>query len=187
MAKSKKTAAPAKKQTTEASAPKPAAPTTNPVNDPTVVPPVTDKNVADPNVDDSEIVDTETVTPPAGGETPVVTEEPTDEDEQIEDVEVKSSMKREKLNEIALAAGLASVETYSDKDVVVAAIERVRAGEHAADVDAGLKQVIDNGDVEVEVVAPFYDVEVGTDRRAGTKYKTSKERATKLRSAKLVK
>jgi len=112
-----------------------------------------------------------------------------DEDEQIEQVEVKASMKREELNEIALAAGLADVATYKDKNAVVEAINRVRNEEEAYTVNEEFKAVAqdENGDVEVEVVAPFYDAEAHADRRAGKKFKVTEDRANKLRSLKLVK
>lgn len=166
MAKAKNSgAAPVNKQTTEPSTPAPVAPTTNPENNPTVVPPV-----ADPATSDPAQVQNDTSTEP-------------------EQVEVKEGMKRAELDAVAVEAGLTNVSTYKDKAVVVAAVERVRAGEDASVVDKELTPVVDNGssDVEVEVVSPFYDVEVKTYRKAGDKYKTSETRAGSLRSGKLVK
>jgi hypothetical protein len=182
-------AAPANKEGATPTNP-PAAPTpTEPVT-----PPVTDKNVADPNVNDSDITDTtqqpasevntqstEPTTPPATDpETP--TEEP-------EKVEVKESMKRKELDAVAVEEGLANASKYKDKSVVVAAVERVRAGEDASVVDEELTPVVDNGggDVEVEVVNPYYDLEVKTHRKPGDKYKTTDSRAAMLRGKKLIK
>lgn len=191
MAKSQKSgAAPANKQTTE-----PSAPTTNPENNPTVVPPVTDKNVADPNVNDSDITETDdNVTPPAQGaaaQAPVndEPEAPADDNNEPEKVEVKESMKRVELDAIATEEGLTNASKYKDKSVVVAAVERVRAGEDASVVDEELTPVVNNGggDVEVEVVNPFFDLEVKTQRKPGDKYKTTETRASELRGHKLIK
>lgn len=192
MAKSRKSgAAPVKKQTTEPSAPTPAAPTTNPANDPTVVPPVSDKNVADPNVDDSDITETEdNVTPPANGaaaQAPVNDDAPAND--EPEKVEVKESMKRDELNAIATEEGLANASKYKDKAAVVAAVERVRAGEDAGIVDGDVTPVVEDSGatVEVEVINPFYDLEEKKNRTAGTKYTTTETRASELRGHKLIK
>ena len=186
MAKSKNTgAAPVKKQTTEPKTPAPvadpaavttpAAPTTNPANDPTVVPPVTDKNVADPNVDDSEITKTD--------------DHVDDEPEQPEQVEVKESMKRAELDAIATEAGLTNASKYKDKAAVVAAVERVRAGEAASDVDTDVTPVVSpaGADNEVEAISPFFDLTAKTARVAGDKFKVTETRAAELRGHKLIK
>lgn len=193
MAKSKNTgAAPVKKQTTEPTTPAPEAPTTNPPNDPTVVAQPTDKNVADPNVNDSDITETtdDTVTPPAQGaaaQAPVNDEQAGDD--EPEKVAVKESMKRAELDAVATEEGLANASKYKDKAAVVAAVERVRAGEVATDVDTELTPVVDNGGdtVEVEVINPFYDLQANKNRNAGVKYKTTETRASELRGHKLVK
>lgn len=180
---SKRTAAPVNKQTTEPSTPAPvadpaaattpAAPTTNPENNPTVVPPVTDKNVADPNVDDSDITETEN----------------DDTTNQPEQVEVNTSMKRDALNAVAVEAGLTNVSKYKTKDDVVSAVERVRAGEDASAVDEELTPVVAQAGAttEVEAVNPFYDLEGKTTRKAGDKFKVTETRAAELRGHKLIK
>lgn len=184
MATSRKSgAAPVNKQTTEpktpapvadpAAATTPAAPTTNPANEPTVVPPVTDKNVADPNVDDSDI-----------------TETPADQlDQQPEQVEVKESMKRAELDAVAAEAGLTNASKYKDKAAVVAAVERVRGGEVATDVDTELTPVVPpaGADNEVEAISPFFDLTAKTARVAGDKFKVTETRAAELRGHKLIK
>lgn len=180
MAKSQKSgAAPVKKQTTEPSTPAPAAPTTNPANDPTVVPPVADP--ATPAAPSTE----ENATPPvengAAAQAPV--------NDEPAPVEVKESMKRAELDAVALEAGLTNVTTYKDKAAVVAAIERVRGGEDANVVDEELKPVVNSGEanVEIEVTTPFFDADQNVPRRAGAKYMVTEERAAKLRGLNLAK
>lgn len=109
--------------------------------------------------------------------------------EEVEKPEVKESMKRDELNAIATEEGLTNVSTYKDKAAVVAAVERVRAGEDASVVDEELTPVVDNGtgDVEVEVANPFYDLEAKKHRKAGDSYKTTESRAAKLRGLNLLK
>lgn len=191
MAKAKNTgAAKAAKQTTEpttpapvadpAAATTPAAPTTNPANDTTVV----------AQTDDTQA----TVAPQsAAAQAPVNddAETPATEDEApaVEPTEVKESMKREELNTIAAQEGLASASKYKDKAAVVEAVERVRAGADAAEVDAELAPVVeDTGDrTQVEASAPFYDLQGKKYRKAGEKFSTSATRAGELRGLKLIK
>ena len=183
MAKSQNTgAAAADKQTTDPATPTPVAPTTNPENDPTVVPPQTEDTTTTPPVEG------------AAAQTPVnddpaPADENNDEPEQSELPEVKESMKRADLDAIAADEGLTNVSKYKDKAAVVAALERVRAGEDASTVDEELTPVVNNGggDVEVEVVSPFYDLQVKTQRQPGDKYKTTETRASELRGHKLIK
>lgn len=193
MAKAKNTRTAATKQSTEPTTPAPAAPTTNPANDPTIVPPTTDKNVADPSVNDSDITKTtdDSVAPQAQGaaaQAPV-NDDPTPADDAVEPTEVKESMKREELNTIAAQEGLASASKYKDKAAVVEAVERVRAGADAAEVDAELApEVEDTGDrTQVEASAPFYDLQGKKYRKAGEKFSTSATRAGELRGLKLIK
>lgn len=190
MAKSnnQRTAAPVNKQTTEPSAPvadpaaatTPAAPTTNPANDPTVVPPTDDTQT--------------TVAPQGAAAQAPVNDEPEapatdDKAAAVEPTEVKESMKREELNTIAAQEGLASASKYKDKAAVVEAVERVRAGADAAEVDAELAPVVeDTGSrTEVEASAPFYDLQGKKYRKAGDKFSTSATRAGELRGLKLIK
>lgn len=111
--------------------------------------------------------------------------------DDTEVVEVKASMKRAELNDIAAEAGLTNVSSYKDRATVVTAIERVLAGEGAEAVDAELAPVEDDDEaaasVEVEVTASFYDMKTNASRSVGDKYKTTEERASELRGRKLVK
>lgn len=194
MAKSKnqRTAAPVNKQTTEPSAPAPAAdptaattptaPNTNPANEPTVVPPADDSQapVAPEGGAAAQAPVNDDPTPPADDQSG--SQEP-------EKIEVKESMKRPELDAVAVEEGLTNASKYKDKAAVVAAVERVRAGEVASDVDTELTPVapVTGADVEVEAAGPFFDLIAKATRKTGDKFKVTETRAAELRGHKLIK
>lgn len=146
---------------------------------------------ATPDTEDTTAVDTETTTPTTDVAQSAATTEENQTAAETDAPEVKESMKRNELNAIATEAGLANVSKYKDKAAVVSAIERVRAGEDVAAIDAELAPVEDDkeadANVEVEVAAPFYDLQTDRNRSAGETYKTTEARANELRGRSLVK